>query len=139
VVTVFPAALLSGNVLATLGKISYRIFRRATNDHKRASIPPCLPARSNPARLTVCIAMKKLVSVLLFAALALAGCATHYDITLTNGEILTAFGKPKHDEAKHIYIYKDAQGVVCGVLDFKVTLIQPSSDRKSASSQFIAH
>lgn len=83
--------------------------------------------------------MKKMFPFLLLAALAVSGCATHYDITLTSGETITAFGKPKHDEKRHIYLYKDSQGVLNGVYDFKVTLIEPSSFHKKGATQFIGH
>jgi Bacterial protein of unknown function (DUF903) len=39
-----------------------------------------------------------------------AGCASHYNIKLTNGETITSRGKPKLDNDKNGYFFKDASG-----------------------------
>mgnify|MGYP000377396561 CR=1 FL=1 len=56
--------------------------------------------------------------------LALAGCG-HYQITLTNGHVLSARGKPRLDREFNIYRFKDAEGKEAMVPAFKVREIAP--------------
>ena len=39
-----------------------------------------------------------------------SGCARRYNVTLTNGTVVTAYGKPKYDKATGAYQFKDAKG-----------------------------
>lgn len=39
-----------------------------------------------------------------------AGCASHYNIKLANGEVITSRGKPKLDKDKNGYYFTDASG-----------------------------
>ena len=73
--------------------------------------------------------MKRMIRSSILLALVAAGCATQYDIVLTNGGTLIAKGKPRHDDANNVYWYKDSLGQKNYVGDFKVKLIQPSSMR----------
>ena len=70
--------------------------------------------------------MKTFVS-LLFAVLVCAGCATRYNMTLTNGLVITAKGKPKVDEQRHIIFFTDATGKTNAIPEFRVTKIEPTS------------
>jgi hypothetical protein len=48
------------------------------------------------------------------------GCARHYNIVLTNGNVYTAVGKPKYDKATGAYTFKDSKGRVSTVPGFRV-------------------
>ena len=80
--------------------------------------------------------MKRLVLLLLGLALC-AGCATHYDITLNDGTTVTALGKPKYDQAKSGFFFKDALGNPQYVPQIQVRQIQPSSYKSDKNSMFI--
>ncbi len=69
--------------------------------------------------------MKKFVLLGLFAAAVLTGCAGRYNMTLTNGNIITTRGKPKLDDTKRVYLYKDSQGRPGSVPVFRVQEIEP--------------
>jgi Bacterial protein of unknown function (DUF903) len=53
--------------------------------------------------------MKNFLLLLLAVALC-ASCASRYNITLTNGEVITARGKPKLDKEHTGYYFTDANG-----------------------------
>ena len=71
--------------------------------------------------------MKRIVCGLLLLALFVTGCTTRYDIKLTNGGTITAYGKPRYYRELDGYLYKDATGSTNIVGAFKVSVIQPSS------------
>lgn len=64
-----------------------------------------------------------------FLALVLvcAGCATRYDMTLSNGSVITARGKPRVDEQRHLIFFTDANGQTNVIPQFRVTQIEPHS------------
>ena len=82
--------------------------------------------------------MKKNVLILLLALFVCAGCASHYDITMNNGMVVTAHGKPHLDKEKGRYIYTDASGKPASVSILRVREIAPQSMRKKEGSQFIS-
>jgi hypothetical protein len=73
--------------------------------------------------------MKRVLSLLLAVTLC-AGCASHYNITLNNGEVITARGKPKLDKEKTGYYFKDASGNPAYVTLGRVREIAPQSWKK---------
>ncbi len=81
--------------------------------------------------------MKKNILVLLLALCVCVGCASHYDITLNNGMVVTAHGKPHLDKEKGRYIYTDASGKPLRV-SVRVREIAPQSMRQQKGSQFIS-
>ncbi len=82
--------------------------------------------------------MKKNILVLLLALVVGAGCSTHYDMILNNGNVITAHGKPHMDKEKGSYLYKDASGKPSSISVLKVREITPHSMRNKAGSQFIS-
>ena len=79
--------------------------------------------------------MKKNILVLLLAVTVCAGCAVRYNISLTNGDVITARGKPKYDEAKGGFLYKDGQGQPAFVSGGRVREVAPAS--MSKDSQYL--
>jgi len=63
-----------------------------------------------------------------------AGCATRYDMKLSNGSVITARGKPRIDEQRHLIFYTDANGQTNVIPQFRVSQIEPHS--MSGSSKF---
>jgi len=80
--------------------------------------------------------MKKSFLVLLLTAAVCGGCATRYDITLTNGDVITARGKPRFDKDKQRYFYTDASGKPANVSGMKVREVAPESMREPDNSKF---
>jgi Bacterial protein of unknown function (DUF903) len=73
--------------------------------------------------------MKRFFSVL-FALALCAGCSTHYNIKLTNGEVITSRGKPKLDKDKNGYFFTDASGNPDYISLGRVEEIEPQSWKK---------
>ena len=69
--------------------------------------------------------MKPLLTVVLLATLLGAGCARHYTLTLSNGNRITAQGKPQLKNG--FYYYKDAKGQPGSVAAGRVQELSPSS------------
>ncbi len=76
--------------------------------------------------------MKRILLPTLVAVALLSGCARHYTITLTNGNRVTALGKPKLKNNE--YIYKDAKGVEARMPAGRVREVAPSSQVSSRQS-----
>jgi len=89
-----------------------------------------------PVHVENIIAMKKNALILLLAAFVCAGCATRYNISLTNGDVITARGKPKFDQTKGGFYYKDGQGNPAFVSGGRVREVAPAS--MSNESQFLS-
>jgi len=70
--------------------------------------------------------MKKIALVLLLAAFVCAGCATRYNITLNNGDVITARGKPRYDPARYGFIYKDGTGQPAFIPGGRVREVAPT-------------
>jgi uncharacterized protein YcfL len=81
--------------------------------------------------------MKKNLFVLLLTIAICAGCASHYDITLNNGTVLTSQGKPHLDKDKGSYLFTDAEGKPDSVSVLRVRQISPHSMKAQKGSQFI--
>jgi hypothetical protein len=62
---------------------------------------------------------------LLVPALLVSGCASHYNITLNNGNMITTRGKPKYDAVTSSYQYKDSNGRPGSLPAFRVKEIAP--------------
>jgi hypothetical protein len=77
--------------------------------------------------------MKKVLP-LLVAALALAGCAEHYDMTLTNGVRVTNVTKPVLNTDTETFYYKDVAGNEHHVGQARVLEIKPHSHRTDVPS-----
>jgi uncharacterized lipoprotein YajG len=70
--------------------------------------------------------MKKVLPSLV-AGLLLAGCAQHYDMTLTNGVRVTNVTKPVLNSDSGMFTYKDVAGNVRHVSESRVLEIKPHS------------
>jgi hypothetical protein len=80
--------------------------------------------------------MKKILGILLVAAAVCVGCTSRYDITLNNGNVITAKGKPKFDQDKNGFYYTDAYDKPNFISALRVTQVAPHSMRQDDSSQF---
>jgi hypothetical protein len=70
--------------------------------------------------------------VLALALVLLPGCAMrHYDITLTNGTVIGARGKPKHERG--YYVFTDLQGQTQQFPEYRVSEIAPHVDKSKKS------
>ena len=76
--------------------------------------------------------MKKLFLILPLTIALCTGCASHYDITLSNGDVITALGRPHLDSARQRYVYKDAEGQVASIPAMRVKEVAPSSMREKS-------
>jgi hypothetical protein len=81
--------------------------------------------------------MKKSLLSFLLSTLVCAGCAVHYDITQTNGMVITAIGKPHLDKEKERYLFKNAKHEQDSIPRIKVIRIAPHS-MSSQKDQFIS-
>lgn len=84
--------------------------------------------------------MKRIILLLLTLAFC-AGCHTLYSITLTDGEVVTARGKPKFDRQRSGYFFKDDTGQPAYVPMVMVRQIEPASmkaeDDKKGGIKFL--
>ena len=62
--------------------------------------------------------MKTLLS--LVALLSLVGCAQHYNITLSNNNVITSKGRPHYNKTNETYEFKDSFGRTTSVPAFKI-------------------
>ena len=67
--------------------------------------------------------MRSLLSILLL--LFLVGCANRYKITLTNDNVLTTTSRPRLNEEKSAYHFKDARGRATSLPVIRVKEIEP--------------
>ena len=81
--------------------------------------------------------MKKILPILLLIVAACAGCVTRYSLVLTNGDIITAQGKPTYDAQKGRYYYTDANGQPASVFASKVREISPANMVDKGGTQFL--
>ena len=66
------------------------------------------------------------LGLLLFGlVIGATGCASRYKVTLTNGNVYTARGKPKLDKQTGAYLFKDTKGQAMSVPGFRVKEIAP--------------
>lgn len=77
--------------------------------------------------------MKKLVTILFTAAL-FVGCTTSYDVTLNNGMQFTEVSKPKLDEDKRVYVFKNPSGRSYSISESRIRTIEPHSSKKAEFS-----
>jgi hypothetical protein len=77
--------------------------------------------------------MKKIVLAILGAAL-LAGCAHRYDVTLTNGLVISHVSKPKLDKENGVYHFKDVRGTNQTVSASRVVQIEPHVQPKNQAA-----
>jgi uncharacterized protein YcfL len=70
---------------------------------------------------------QKNFSTILLSALLLTGCASNYNVVLTNGRVITASSKPKLDKTKNRYVFKDVSGQPVEVPPGLVREIEPTS------------
>jgi ABC-type Fe3+-hydroxamate transport system substrate-binding protein len=68
--------------------------------------------------------MKQLLLTFLLGLLC-AGCSQHYNITLSNNNMMSTRGKPKYDKATETYKFTDAMGRPGSVPAFRVKEIAP--------------
>ena len=80
--------------------------------------------------------MKNIVVLALLGSLVFTGCARHYNLTLTNGNVITTASKPRLENGS--YHFKDASGQVVFVPSFRVREIAPASMSKDSQTTFKA-
>ena len=80
--------------------------------------------------------MKKLYLLVVTATAMVAGCASPYKVTLTNGAVLTSQGKPKLNKANDSYTFKDIQGRTNEIPSFRIRQIEPQSRGYTEESKF---
>ena len=90
---------------------------------------PCLDATARPF-------MKKCLSSFVLCIGLLAGCARHYNLTLTNGTVITTSSKPRLENGS--YHFKDASGKDVYIPSFRVREIAPVSMSKDSKTTFKA-
>lgn len=78
---------------------------------------------------------KRLLPFLLVTGL-LAGCARHYNITLTNGSVITTASKPRLENGS--YHFKDASGQDVYISGTRVREVAPTSMSQDPKSKFKA-
>jgi hypothetical protein len=70
--------------------------------------------------------MKLFLSLLLVGLGCTAiGCSQHYNITLSNNNMMSTRGKPKYDKATDTYKFTDSMGRPGSVPAFRVKEIAP--------------
>ena len=70
--------------------------------------------------------MKTSLLLLLIGLAALtSGCAQHYNVTLSNNNMMSSQGKPKYDKATDSFKFKDGYGRLVSVPAFRVKEIAP--------------
>lgn len=76
--------------------------------------------------------MKRFFLLTVVSLALLPGCARHYTITLSNGDRITAVGKPRLEGGS--YVFKDARGQPASVSAGRVREVVPSSMTSSRQS-----
>ena len=79
--------------------------------------------------------MRHLFSAILLIALGTSGCALHYDLTLSNGEIIRATTKPKLNDRGY-YVFKIASGQALQVNQLRVRMIEAVNKGSPPSKAF---
>ena len=80
--------------------------------------------------------MKQICILLLAGLVLLSGCASRYNIRLTNGTVVTSKGKPKLNEEGSAYKFTDLKGEKVTLPAGRVREIYPASEGSSSSTQF---
>src|SRR3954447_22464785 len=70
---------------------------------------------------------QKDILTMLLSSLLLTGCASHYNVVLNNGRVITASSKPKLDPSRNVYVFKDVSGQPVTVSQGSVREIAPTS------------
>jgi uncharacterized protein YcfL len=70
---------------------------------------------------------QKEILIVLVSALLLSGCASNYNVVLTNGQVITASSKPKLNTTKNCYVFTDNSGQPRKVPSGLVREIAPTS------------
>lgn len=78
---------------------------------------------------------RKWLAMLLFVCL-LAGCRTRYDLTLTNGSVISASSKPTLKG--NYYVFKDVRGRETQITSFRVLQIERKSAGEKSREPFSA-
>ena len=76
--------------------------------------------------------MKQLILGMMLGVALLAGCASHYVITLTNGYRIVAAGKPKLDAEHLAFVFKDLDDRTNSIPSVRVRAIAPASGQPPA-------
>jgi hypothetical protein len=76
--------------------------------------------------------MKQLILGMMLGAALLTGCASHYVVTLTNGNRIVATGKPKLDTEHLAFVFKDLNGRSNSIPSVRVRAIVPASSQPPA-------
>jgi uncharacterized lipoprotein YajG len=66
--------------------------------------------------------------------LLLAGCARHYNITLTNNHVITTSSKPKVNKSGDAVVFKDRSGKVASLPMGSIKQIEPVSHKPTPDS-----
>jgi ABC-type Fe3+-hydroxamate transport system substrate-binding protein len=76
--------------------------------------------------------MKTSLLVLILGAALATGCASHYNVRLANGTVITSKGKPKLDKTSGAYVFTDAMGRPVSIPAGRVREISPASSSESS-------
>jgi hypothetical protein len=77
-----------------------------------------------------------MLSILILALAFCTGCAGRYDITLSNGDVITAKGRPHFSKDKNVWLYTDASGKPSRISSGQVTQVAPQSMQNSDQQSF---
>ena len=76
--------------------------------------------------------MLRIFCLLALALVLLAGCALrHYDVTLTNGTVIGARGKPQLERG--YYVFTDLQGMTQQFPEYRISEIAPHVEKSKKS------
>jgi hypothetical protein len=79
--------------------------------------------------------MKKILFLFLLALVALSGCKSSYDVTLSNGRIVSGVTKPVLDKVTDQYRFNLPNGKEVKVPAARVRIIEPHDE--SSASKFV--
>ena len=81
--------------------------------------------------------VERMKAIFFPAALGLllfAGCARHYNITLTNNHVITTNSKPKLNKSHDAFVFKDRSGKMAALPVGSVKQIEPASHKPMAET-----
>ena len=80
--------------------------------------------------------MKTAALLLLLLPGVCAGCVSRYNVTLSNGMVITSKGKPRLNADKNTFIFRDVSGQTNFVPAGNVSQISPASSGNDSPTKF---